>query len=394
MEIRITLTLLLTFLLGTSIAQTVEELYEKKDFKALINFANKSDELTPDELYCVGFAFFQLENDKKAIEMYDKAIAKGLDDEYVYLFKGLALRYDKQYSKAVEAFEIAIKRNPEGQKNYTELGNTYYFQKKYDEALGYFLKARELDFELGDPYLKVPNIYQVQEDFKKALEEYYVSASLINKEDPAYVEILMEIGLLEYTDTKNYANSIKAYSEMLSIVPTEYTLYTKLMKAYYANENYVQGDSVFNILKNRYENKELPKEMQEVKGEVVDEFRWEGQRVSAMKYYKTPSEFAEPIYQFFLVDKAGTKVERKILTEKTSSEIDGVKHLLCGIDKETGTHFTYPIGWKTNEIDYKKLKEYVIAILDGEIQPQASSNFSSGSTKATKSKKKKSKRGK
>lgn len=385
MKIHLTLTIILTFLFGILNAQTVEELYDKRDFNELIKFADKSEELTKDQLYCVGYAFFQLENDKKAIEMYDKAIAKGLDDDHIYLYKGLSLRYDKQYDKAIEAFKTAIERNPKGQKNYTELGNTFYYQKKYDSALVYFYKARELDFELGDPYFKVPNIYHIQQDFKKALKEYYVSASLINKDDPTYVEILKSIGLLEYANTKNYTKSIKAYSEVLSIVPIEYNLYTKLIKAYYANENYVKGDSIFNILKIKYENKELSKEMQEVRGETVDEFTWNSQRVSAMKYYKTPTEFAEPIYQFFLIDKTGTKVEKKILTEKTSIDFDGTKHLLCGVDKETGTHYTYPIGWETDKIDYKKLKEYVILILDGKMKSQASSNFSSGK----KSKKKK-----
>ena len=376
MKIHLTLAIISTFLFGVLNAQTVEELYNKRDFKELIKFADKSEKLTKEQLYFVDYAFFQLENDKKAIEMYDKAIAKGLDDDNIYLYKGLSLRYDQQYDKAVKIFKIAIDRNPKGQKNYTELGNTFYYQKKYDSALVYFYKARELEFELGDPYFKIPNIYHIQQEFKKALEEYYISASLINKEDPTYVEILKSIGLLEYADTKNYTKSIKAYSEVLSIAPEEYNLYAKLIKAYYSNENYVKGDSVFNILKTKYENKDLPTEMQRIKGETVDEFAWNGQRVSAIKYYKTPTEFAEPIYQFFLIDKTGTKVEKKILTEKTSINLDGTKHILCGIDKETGTHYTYPIGWETDEIDYKKLKEYVILILDGKMKSQASSNFS------------------
>ena len=380
MRIHLSLTIILTFLFGIINAQTVEELYNNRDFKELIKYADKSEELTKDQLYCVGYAFFQLENDTKAIEMYDKAIAKGLDDDQIYLYKGLSLRYDQQYEKAVETFKIAIERNPNGQKNYTELGNTFYYQEKYDSALVYFRKARELDFELGDPYFKVPDIYHIQQNFKKALEEYYVSASLINKEDPIYVEILKSIGLLEYADNKNYTNSVKAYSEVLSIVPKDYNLYAKLIKAYYANENFVKGDSIFNILKTKYDNEELPKEMQEVKGETVDEFSWNGQRVSAMKYYKTPTEFAEPIYQFFLIDKTGTKVEKKILTEKTSVDLDGTKHVLCGVDKETGTHYTYPIGWETDEINYKKLKEYVILILNGEMKSQASSTISNKKT--------------
>ncbi len=375
MKIGLTLTVILTFLFGIVNAQTIEELYKEKNFNELIKFVDNTEELTADQLYYVGYAFFQLENDKKAIEMYDKAIAKGLDDDHIYLYKGLSLRYDEQYDKAIDVFKLAIDRNPKGQKNYTELGNTFYFQEKYDSALVYFYKARELEFEHGDPYFKVPNIYHIQENYNKALEEYYISASLINKEALTYIEILKSIGLLEYTDKMNYDKSIKAYSEVISINPKDYNLYSKLIKAYYAKEDYVKGDSIFNIIKSKYENNELPEEMQEVKGELVDELMWNGQKVSAMKYYKKAQEFAEPIYQFFLIDKTGEEVKKKILTEKTSSEIVGAKHVLCGIDKETGTHYTYSIVWDTDEIDYRELKGYVIMILNGEMNPQASSSF-------------------
>jgi tetratricopeptide (TPR) repeat protein len=139
-------------------AQTIEELYNNRSFEELIKFADKSEGLTGEQLYCVGYAFFQLENDAKAIEMYDKAIAKGLDDDYVYLYKGLSLRYDNQNEKAIENFKIAINRNPKGQKNFTELANTFFYQEIYDSAIVYFYKARDLDFELGDPYFKIPYI--------------------------------------------------------------------------------------------------------------------------------------------------------------------------------------------------------------------------------------------
>ena len=371
------MTLLAVLVLAVpAFSQTIEELYEKRNFKKLTEYS-KSDDLTKEQCYYIGFAYFQLEDDANAIKMYDKAIKLGLDEDYIYLYKGLSLRYDKQYGKAIENFRLAIQRNPKGQKNLTELGNCYYFQHQYDSALVYFYKAREQEYELGDPYLKIPNILHLQEKFDQALEEYRISASMINKSDEIYTELLRNIGLLEYTVKKNYPNSIRAYTEMLKIIPDEFNMYAKLIKAFYANEEYARGDSVFNILKVNYEQKKLPKDMMDVRGETVDEFMWNGQRVSAMKYYERPKEFADPIYQFFLIDKTGQKVEKKFLTEKTGVDIDGVKHLLCGIDKATGTHYTYPIGWETDDIDYKQLKKYVIMILNGEMKPQASSNFGS-----------------
>lgn len=63
----------------------------------------------------VGFAFFQLENDDKAIEFYDKAIAKGLDNGSVHFYKGLSLCYQKKYDEALIETEISLKKEPNNQ---------------------------------------------------------------------------------------------------------------------------------------------------------------------------------------------------------------------------------------------------------------------------------------
>ena len=86
--------LTLTFFCLKLHAQTIEELYNQEKFSELISYADKTDSLENEDLYCIGYAFFQLEKDKEAILMYDKAIEKGLDEDYIYLFKGLAQRYD------------------------------------------------------------------------------------------------------------------------------------------------------------------------------------------------------------------------------------------------------------------------------------------------------------
>ena len=366
---------LFVFSLSNIKAQTVEDLYVKRDFQALVKYSDRADELSEIELYYIGYAFFQLENDSKAIEMYDKAIKKGLDDDNIYLYKGLSLRFDEQYDKAIEKFRIAINRNPSGQKNYTELANSFYFQSELDSALVYFYKARELDFELGDPYLKIPNIYQIREDYKKALEEYQVSASLINKNDPTYIEILMYIGQLEYSVFKNYDKAIISYSKMLSLDPENYDLYPKLIKTYYAKEDYAKGDSLFNILKIEYEKGTLSDAYQKYGNAPIDEFEWNGQIVATYKYFKEPEETLEEMYKIYLLSEDGLSIERTFMTEKTIQlEKKGTKHLLCERGK-SGVHHTYPYGWSTDSIDFLSLKKAVINVLNEEVKPSASSNF-------------------
>ena len=375
MRIKLILGIILSFVFTLGHSQTVEELYNSRNFQELIKFADKSEDLTKDQLYCVGYAFFQLENDKKAIEMYDKAIAKGLDDDHIYLYKGLSLRYDKQYDKAIDNFKLAINRNPKGQKNHTELANTFYFQNQYDSALVYFYKARELEFQLADPYLKIPKIYHIKENFDKALEEYRISVSLLNKEYPIYLELLKSIGQLEYTVFKDYESSIEAYSEMISLATSNYDLYPKLIKAYYANENYSEGDSLFQIMKTEYETGTLSEEYQKYGSVAIDEFEWNGQKVTTYHYFKDAKEPLDIMYKIYLLSKDGKSIERTLMTEKTIQlEDDGAKHLLCEREK-SGVHHTYPYGWSTDEIDYLSLKKFVILVLNKEMEPSASSNF-------------------
>lgn len=391
MYLKLIIGFFLLFVFSNVKSQTVKELYNKQDFQGLIKFADKSKELSKEELYCVGYAFFQLENDKKAIEMYNKAIEKGLDDDYIYLYKGLSLRYDKQNDKAIENFRIAVNRNPKGQKNYTELANSFYFQEKYDSALVYFYKARELDYELGDPYYKIPYIFHIQENFEKALEEYRLSASLINKEDPEYLELLKSIGQLEYTVFKNYQNAIKAYVEMISLNPENYDLYPKLIKAYYANENYTEGNSLISLMKDKYDNGLLSEEYQKFGSVAIGEFEWNSQKVAVYKYFKVPTKTLDLMYKIYLLSKDGKSVERTLMTEKTIQlEKDGVKHLLCEREK-SGVHHTYSYGWSSDNIEYSSLKKAVILVLNGEIKPSASSNFGTKSGKR-KSRKKKNKK--
>lgn len=389
MKKSLTIVFLLLLIVINSKSQTIEELYEEKNFNELIKFENKVDELNTEQIFFVGYAFFQLENDGKAIEMYDKAIAKGLDSDYIYLYKGLSLRYDKQYKKAIENFKLAINRNPESQKNYTELANTFYFQEKYDSALVYFYKARNLDFQIGDPYFKIPNIFHIQEKFKEALEEYKISASLINKNDPVYIDLLKSIGQLEYTVFKRYDNAIKAYSEMISLIPKDYDMYPKLIKAYYANEDYVKGDSLFTIMKLEYEKGKLSEEYQQYGSVAIDEFEWDGQKIITYKNFKEPSKTLDIIYKIYLLSKDGKSIERTLMTEKTIQiKEDGVKHLLCEREKN-GTHHTYPYGWSSDEIDYPSLKKAVVFVLNKEMNPAASSNFGEKQTKNKKKKKNK-----
>lgn len=388
MKLKILLLSFSILMVGFVNSQSIEELYETQNYQEIIKFEDQADKLPKEDIYIIGYSFFQLENDKKAIEMYDKAILKGLDEDYIYLFKGLAYRYDNQIDKSITNFKLAIEKNPLGQKNYTELGNSFYFLEQYDSALVYYYKARDLEYELGDAYFKIPFIYHVKGDYEKALEEYKTSAELINKNDDRYLDILDSMGLLEYSVFKNYEEAIKAYSEIIAIQPENYDVYPSLIKAYYANEDYSKGEELFLKLRQEYKNGNLSEEFMEYGRVLIDEFLWKDQSVLTFRIFEEPTEMLDIMYVIFLLDKEGETVERKLMTEQTMKlDKKSPKHLLCE-RKSDGTHYTYLYGWPTDDIEYSSLKEAVLLVLNKEIEPAASSKASSKSEGKKKKEKK------
>ena len=362
---------------SSGLAQTLEDLYTQKDYSTLITYAEKPDSLSGEDLFYIGQAFFQLEEDLRAVEMFDKTLEKGLDEDFVYLYKGLCLRFNKQYDDAIESFHFAIEKNPFSQKNHTELGNTYYLQEAYDSALVHFYRARELPYELGDPYMKIPNIFMLQEDYNKALEECKISSELIDTDDPAYLDLRFQTGLLASALGLSYDNSVAIFEEVIRMDPENFDRYPEVIQAYYALGEFGKGDSLIQVLKREYEKENLPERMQEYGFVLVDEFTWNDKPIAVFKHFKEPAEMLDYIYEAYILSEDGQSIEKRIMTEKTFQlDENSAKHLLCGKDKG-GSHYTYGYGWSTDTIEYPSFKEAMMGVLNGEVQTSASSSYGS-----------------
>ncbi len=374
---RFILTLILTGLsCSLTYGQTITDLYNKKDFQALVKYEDKAAQLAPQELYMVGFAFFQLENDNKAIEFYDKAISKGLDSAFVHYDKAIALRYAKRFDESIKAFDIAIKKAPDNQMYMSEKGFSYYYGDEIDKALAVFLEAQKLPNDFYAPFYMVGHIYNMKNEFDKALKEFYNGLPRIAKDNKYYISTLADIGRLEYTWTKNYDKSITAYREAIQLSPENYELYPKLIKAYNANKEYAKADSVFDLMRTAYEKKELGEEELKFGNAPVDEYEWNGQRVIIYKYFVVPQKTLDLSFKIYLQNREGDKVERTFMIEKTIQlEKNGAKHLLCERVKKTGGHITYPYGWSEDNIPVEDIRKAVGQVLDGKMNPAASSNF-------------------
>lgn len=357
-------------------AQTATELFEKRDFQELVKLEKKADKLTPEELYMVGFAFFQLENDKKAIELYDKAIDQGLDDGYIYFYKGLSLYYMKEYDDALKQINISLERAPENQEYMNQKGQIYRMQGKNEKALTCFEAATKLPNTFGEPFFWVAYMHHLTEDFDKALALYYVAKDSVPVTNSYYLETLVSIGQLEYSYTKNYLKSAEAYTLAIAQNPDDYELYYKLMKSYNAAREFDKADSIFGLVKLAFEQGKLPQEDMEIKTIAIAQFEWNGQVAVIRRSLIDPKETLDISFKVFLLNKAGDKVERRFMVEKTIQiGENGAKHLLCEQDKATGDHITYPYGWSTDTIPIEDLEKAVKMVLDGKMTKGASSSL-------------------
>ena len=362
-------------LCSLSFGQTTIELYKQKNYAELIKLDKNADKLTPDELYMVGFAFFQLGNDNKAIEFYDIAISKGLDNGSVHFYKGLSLCYLKRYEDALKEIDTAIQKEPSNQEYMNQKGLIYKYQGQEDKALEFFEIATKLPNTYGEPFFWVAYIYHGKQDFTKALALYYIALENVPKRNSYYLKTLQSIGQLEYTFTKDYLKSAKAYSQVINLKPKDYEYYPKLIKAYNAAKEYSKADSIFGLMKIAYNNKELSEDDMQFRNIAIDESEWNGQLLSVYKYLVDPKVSLDISYKVYLLSKTDKKIEKTFMVEKTSKNPDNIKHLLCEKDKKTGSHITYPYGWKTDYIPLAELKKAVILVLDGKMKQAASSNF-------------------
>ncbi len=380
------LTSLFAILSSGIFAQSFDELVENENYSALIEYADKTDDLTGNQLYYLGFAHFQSDDDKTAIKMYDLALKKGYDSYELFFFQGLSYRLLEKWEASRSSFRKALSYERNHQTTYTELANTFYFQEKMDSALFYFKKARSLEFVTGEPYFMVAHVYHLQGEYDTALLEYYAGLEIEEMDLSGRTQLLNKIGLLEFTHTENYTKSAAAYEASIALDATQYELYTKLSKAYYASGETEKAENLFSQLKEQYTAKTLPESMMDVAGLIIAEFKWNEQSVLIFKTFEDASETLDMLYKIYLLSPDGSEIERRLMTERTIKlSEDSPEHLLCEREAN-GTHHTYLYGWTSDAIPFESLKEAVIAVFNKELKPGASSSLGSTDKKNKKKK--------
>lgn len=365
MKQRIFLSLSLLLSYGGLYAQTVLQLFQQGDYITLTTYYDKAEELNGEELYCVGYAFYTQGDDEGAIEMYDKAIAKGFDADYLYQAKGNSLIFLQRYDQADKSFREALKKSPKAQLNYTGLGSNFFYQKNYDSAMVYYQKAIELDFQSGEPYYNLGQIYHlVKKEYNKGVEIYKKGLQYVEINDPLYYKMYSNIGIIEFDKNKDFEAATRAYEQVLRAYPAYYKDYQPYIKACYALGQYAKGDSLFNVLVIKHKNKQLPQKMDKQGGMAIAEFECNGQTTILYRPFAKPVKNQDIAYKVFLYDKADKKIERTLLVKKFISDDGNNTSSLCLMERNPRGNFDYYYTWASDKIPYDDLKKSVKLVLD------------------------------
>lgn len=138
----------------------------------------------------------------------------------------------------------------------------------------------------------------------------------------------------------------------------DYSEHITIIQENYLAGSYTMADSLFLILMDKYEKKELNDKLMSVGFIVIDEFYLKnGNIVRVTRMLKKPVDFADITYQFVVLNKKGTKIKRIIHTEKSITQ----GHFICEYQKSK--HLNYG-GWQDDKIDYAVYKKRVLDILN------------------------------
>jgi tetratricopeptide (TPR) repeat protein len=353
-------------------AQKIQDLYQKKDYAAVVALAEKSDSLTAQEWYRTGRSYLNLDNEKEALKSFNKALAQGMDSANVHFFKGYAHKNLKEYDNALAAFEQAAKRDSIDQYVWNELGYIYLKMNQLDKAMVQFQKAVECPQEILDPYMMVSYLHLMKKNYKKTLECLEKWSKILEKEEEMALKAL-QIREAAYFGSKDYKKSLEVAEKMLENDLLEVPFYEYVMKSASRLKKWKHSEATFQKVKKAVEDHKVHDSYVERKAVAVDEFQWDDTtEVIIVKFFKTPEQFAEPIYKAYIKHIEKDSTMWVIMTEKSFSlSGDGTPHMLCG--RRGSAHLNFGYTWKTNDISLESFEQELIRILEKRRTPAASS---------------------
>lgn len=343
---------------------------DSQDFESIIKtYSNQRDQLSARGLYYLARAYYMTDQDSLALIVYDQSLAKDPNDAEVYAGKAFSLMYLERYKEAVPVFEKSIAMQPDKPMVHMGMGDSYFYDGLFANARQCYLRAVELDSQAIRPYAQIAGTYLEEGDQAKALEWYYRGRPHLAQDPETGRRVLFNTGLIEYLIGSN-EKAMEAFEDFVEIYPDDYHAYAKLIQTYYRAQQYEKAIPWRKKLYEAHAKKQLPEHMEDAF--CFDQFKWKDNDVQVFERFQEGK--SKNIYYkhiFYVLDKEG-EVQFSIQTEYSPFAVElGTATYLLGMNRGT-THSTFGFGFK-EEVDYPSLKEAVIQVLEGKLDPAASS---------------------
>jgi tetratricopeptide (TPR) repeat protein len=345
-------------------------LYEQSQYDRLTSYvAGDKEIMSAKAFYYVAMAHFMKQQDEQAIRLLDSALAKGPADGDMYYYKGVLLLYNNRASESLPFFKAAIALQPGVADFWSGKGDAFDALKQKDSALVYFEKACTLEDCKARVFLATGNIHSDENRPADALPYYRKARELMPATDANFITVLYNLGLTAII-LEEYAEARKQFEEMVRLQPDDYRAVAKLIQACFGQLDTTRARALKEQMYAAYKNKKLPNEFSD--RFCFAQFPWNGRRVMAYEKFDEGTGFIRVKYQFMVLDSAGRFDYRIDAESSNATTMAGskFKYVLCLVQE--GSYRTFWNFRFNDDFVWPELKEALLAILHGKVQPQSS----------------------
>ncbi len=186
---------------------------------------------------------------KNSKTLFSSLASNGEGRSQPFLYKGINLIKEKEYSAAKLNMKLAIKIDSTEGKNWAGLGTANYLLGHEDSAEVAYLKAIGLDSTISGPYFHLGNMYAASDKFEKS-EKYFLKHLSL---DPNNTETNFKLGNLELIK-ENHLKAIQFYTEVITLSPAHHEAFLNRGYAFLKTNNMSEACSDW-IQSNKLGNK-------------------------------------------------------------------------------------------------------------------------------------------
>ncbi|MEM9887265.1 MAG: hypothetical protein AAF849_15335 [Bacteroidota bacterium] len=380
--------------IDTVFTQALFDLLEKEAYQEVIERTNNRDSLSETDKYYRGYSFLLLEQEDRALELFDEVIASDSNSTGSRYLKSAIHFGRKEFDIALSTINDAIQVDATDADFYALRSEIYYYKDQTANAIADLEQCVALRDSSVSNYMNLASLYFEEDQLDKAAKTYLAVEQFISPKHELFDDYTYSSGLTAFLRA-DYQLAAKRF-EVLHGKRESPFLTALLIQTYYQLEKYEAGNALKPVLYKAWEAGTLP---DDIKNDfVLEEFEWKGQKI---RVYERFDESKDRIlfykHVFYLFNEAGN-MTTTIQTEWSGALDTSDKEYVLGksvFDPATGNklaHYSYFSHVFDKEVDYKALKNAVIGVLEGKIDPSSSSSFGTPSTDVPSKKRKKRKR--